>query len=70
MKRENRENAKQDLQAYLQSRLALLPIKPILESTGKLFSEESIHEDDDFEKEIGKRLENGAKFIPRKRPAR
>lgn len=58
-----------DLQAYYQSRVEPLAQR-LLDLVGDLLSRESIQQRREFEDRVERRLQNGAKFVPRKRQPR
>jgi hypothetical protein len=58
-----------DLRSYYEARVAPLA-KRILDAAEDLVSAQSIQQRREFEDHIKKRLQNGAKFIPRKRQSR
>jgi hypothetical protein len=55
--------------AYYQKRMESLA-KRLVDFTESLFNKESITERQEFEEHVERRLQNGAKFIPRKRQPR
>jgi hypothetical protein len=57
---------KTDLRSYYQRRVEVLA-KPLIDLAGDLLSEESVRQGQEFEDYIERRLNDGAKFIPRKR---
>jgi hypothetical protein len=65
-----RKTAEQtDLDSYFRGRIEPLA-KRLLDVTEELFGEESIQRRREFEDLVEKRLQNGSKFIPRKRQPR
>jgi len=57
------------LRAYFQGRVEPLS-KRLLDIADAFLSEESVQERQEFERRVEKRLQNGAKFVPRKRQPR
>jgi hypothetical protein len=56
-----------DFHSYYQGRIAPLAKRIFDDVAESLFSEESIQQHQEFESRVEQRLQNGAKFIPRKR---
>lgn len=57
---------KAGLRSYYQSRVEHLAQR-LLDVANGLFSEESLQRDRGFEEQVERRLQNGAKFVPRQR---
>ena len=60
---------KADLRSYFRTRIEPLT-KRVLDVAEETFGEEAVRENREFEDHVEKRLQNGAKFIPRKRQPR
>jgi regulator of protease activity HflC (stomatin/prohibitin superfamily) len=56
-----------DLHSYYQERIAPLARRILDDVAASLSSEESVRQRREFENRVEQRLQNGAKFIPRKR---
>jgi hypothetical protein len=56
-----------DLDSYYRGRIADLGKRILDDTPGALFSKESLQKRREFEDRVEQRLQNGAKYIPRKR---